>query len=81
MVWDWTVRLVLMALVVLIAVIIYWIVNSSRSMTGLERLGVALLAVAMLGIAGWWIASWFPMGEVPQQATEPRPVRQEKGNR
>lgn len=81
MVWDWTVRLVLPALVVMIAVVIYWIVNSSRSMTGLERLGVALLAVAMLGITGWWIASWFPMGDVPQQATEPRPGRQEKGNR
>ena len=69
MVWDWTVRLVLPLLVLLLAAVIVEILRGPRTaISGMERVAIALLAVTMLGIAGWWVASWLPSGDVPQQA-------------
>jgi hypothetical protein len=69
MVWDWTARLVLPLLVLLLAAVIVEIVRGPRAaINGMERVAIALLAVTMLGIAGWWVASWLPSGDIPQQA-------------
>jgi hypothetical protein len=78
MVWDWTVRLVLPVLVLVLAAVIYEIVHGPRAvMSGMERVAIALLAVTMLGMAGWWLASWLPSGDVPQQASQRSPGRRE----
>ena len=78
MVWDWTVRLVLPVLVLVLAAVIYEILHGPRAtMSGMERVAIALLAITMLGMAGWWLASWLPSGDIPQQATQPRPGRRE----
>src|SRR5690349_17196798 len=58
MAWDWTVRLVLPVLMVLLAAVIYEILRGPRAaMSGMERVAIALLAVTMLGMAGWWVTS------------------------
>ena len=78
MAWDWSARLVLPVLVLVLAALIHEIVRRSRAaMDGMQRVAIALLAVTILGLAGWWVASRLPSGDIPEQASQPRPGRRE----
>jgi hypothetical protein len=74
MLLDWTLRLVLPVLALLLAAVIYEIVYGSRSpFSALDGMAVALLSLTMLGIIGWCIAAWLPSPDAAQQASQGRP--------
>ncbi len=79
MVWDWSVRLVLPLLALLLAALVCRLIAVSRRSTlqkgasrknaDVERTVLAVLAVIVLGVTGWWIASWLLFSsDVLQQA-------------
>lgn len=65
---EWSMRLVLPLVALVLAALIYRLVVVSRRGASIEKTVLSLLAMIVLCVTGWWIASWLLLAPdlVPQ---------------